>query len=64
MERLWRTIKDEEVYLRACASVSEARAYIGNYIGFYSSRRPHASLDGNTPDQACFNLLAPVAAAA
>ena len=64
VERLWRTIKYEEVYLRAYASVSEARAGIGRYIGFYNSRRPHSSLDGITPDQAYFNPLAPEPAAA
>jgi putative transposase len=52
VERLWRTIKYEEVYLRAYASVSEARASIGRYLGFYNGRRPHSSLDGKTPDQA------------
>ena len=52
VERLWRTIKYEEVYLRAYASVSEARASIGRYLGFYNSRRPHSSLDVKTPDQA------------
>ena len=41
VERLWRTIRYEEVYLRAYASVSEARAGIGQYLGFYNSRRPH-----------------------
>ena len=56
VERLWRTIKYEEVYLRAYASVSEARAGIGRYLGFYNSRRPHSSLDGKNPDQAYFNL--------
>ncbi len=55
VERLWRTIKYEEVYLRAYASVSEARAGIGRYLTFYNSRRPHSSLDGQTPDQAYFN---------
>ena len=63
VERLWRTIKYEEVYLRAYATVPEARASIGRYIGFYNSRRPHSSLDGKTPDQAYRNLLKPVAAA-
>ncbi len=52
VERLWRSIKYEEVYLRAYASVSEARAGIGRYIGFYNGRRSHSSLDGRTPDQA------------
>ncbi len=64
VERLWRTIKYEDVYLRAYASVSDARAYIGNYIGFYNSRRPHSSLDGKTPDQAHFNQPMPEALAA
>jgi putative transposase len=63
VERLWRTIKYEEVYLRAYAPVPEVRASIGRYIGFYNSRRPHSSLDGKTPDQAYFNLLKPMAAA-
>ena len=64
VERLWRTIKYEEAYLRAYASVSEARAGIGRYLGFYNSRRPHSSLDGKTPDQACFNQPTPQAVAA
>ena len=64
VERLWRTIKYEEVYLWAYASVSEARAGIGQYLGFYNSRRPHSSLDGQTPDQAYFNLPKPAAVAA
>ena len=64
VERLWRTIKYEEVYLRAYVGVSEARASIGRYLGFYNSRRPHSSLDGKTPDQAYFNQPMPEAAAA
>ena len=64
VERLWRTIKYEEVYLRAYASVSEARAGIGRYLAFYNGRRPHSSLDGKTPDQAYFNPPMPEAAAA
>ena len=63
-KRLWRTIKYEEVYLRAHASLSEARASIGRYLGFYNTRRPHSSLDGKTPDQACFNGLTPISVAA
>jgi len=57
VERLWRTIKYEEVYLRAYQSVGEARASIGRYLGFYNTRRPHSSLDRQTPDQAYFNPL-------
>jgi len=64
VERLWRTIKYEEVYLRAYASVTEARQSIGRYLTCYNGRRPHSSLDGRTPDQVCFNLLTPLSAAA
>src|SRR3954466_16070015 len=56
VERLWRSVKYEEVYLRAYDSVSEARTSIGRYLDFYNSRRPHSSLDDMTPDQAYFNL--------
>ena len=57
VERLWRSVKYEEVYLRAYDSVSEARASIGRYLEFYNSRRPHQGLDGTTPDQAYFTPL-------
>jgi putative transposase len=57
VERLWRSVKYEEVYLRAYDSVGEARASIGRYLSFYNGRRPHSSLDGTTPDQAYFNSL-------
>jgi putative transposase len=57
VERLWRSVKYEEVYLRAYDTVSEARASIGRYLNFYNGRRPHSSLDGTTPDQAYFNPL-------
>ena len=57
VERLWRSVKYEEVYLRAYDSVSEARASIGRYLDFYNRRRPHSSLDGTTPDQAYFTAL-------
>lgn len=55
VERLWRSVKYEEVYLRAYESVGEARSSIGRYLDFYNARRPHSSLDGRTPDQAYFN---------
>ncbi|MEJ5023698.1 IS3 family transposase [Brucella anthropi] len=64
VERLWRSIKYEEVYLHAYKTVSEARAGIGRYLTFYNSRRPHSSLDRQTPDQAYFNALAPMMVAA
>jgi len=57
VERLWRSVKYEEVYLRAYSSVSEARASIGCYFDFYNRRRPHSSLDGTTPDHAYFTPL-------
>ncbi|SCX34678.1 putative transposase OrfB [Agrobacterium rosae] len=52
VDRLWRSIKYEEVYLHAYKTVSEARVGIGRYLAFYNSRRPHSSLDRQTPDQA------------
>ena len=64
VERLWRTVKYEEVYLRAYASVSEAHASIGRYLGFYNGRRPHSSLGGQTPDQAYLNQPMPIPVAA
>jgi putative transposase len=64
VERLWRTVKYEEVYLRAYASVSDARASIGRYLGFYNGTRPHSSIGGQTPNQAYINQLTPIPAAA
>ena len=64
VERLWRTIKYEEVYLRAYHSVSEARRSLGRYLAFYNRRRPHSSLGGQTPDQAYINQPTPSSAAA
>lgn len=55
VERLWRSVKYEEVYLHAYTSVPEARASLGRYLTFYNSGRPHSSLDRWTPDQAYFN---------
>jgi putative transposase len=51
VERLWGTVEYEEVYLKAYGSVSEARRSFGCYLD------PHSSLDGATPDQACFTPL-------
>ena len=65
VERLWRTIKYEEVYLRAYNTVPEARASLGRYIdGFYNTKRPHSSLDRKTPDEAYFNPLPAIQQAA
>ena len=63
VERLWRSIKYEEVYLKAYETVTEARASIGRYVHFYNTRRPHSSLERSTPDQAYFNWLPQIAAA-
>jgi putative transposase len=58
VERLWRTVKYEEVYLKAYETVSEARKSLGRYLDFYNTGRPHSALDRQTPDQAYFqNLL-------
>jgi putative transposase len=54
VERLWRSVKYEEVYLHAYESVSAARDGIGRYLDLYNRRRPHSSLDGHTPDQAYY----------
>ena len=51
VERLWRSVKYEEVYLRAYETVGEAQSSIGRYLDFYNGRRPHSSLDERTPDQ-------------
>ena len=64
VERLWRTVKYEEVYLRAYDSVSAARESLRRYLKFYNTRRPHSSLDGQTPDQAYLNPSAPIPVAA
>ncbi|MGC2404309.1 MAG: IS3 family transposase [Acidobacteriaceae bacterium] len=63
VERLWRSVKYEEVYLRAYDDVAEARASISRYFDFYNRKRPHSSLDARTPDQTYFDALPLVAAA-
>ena len=63
VERLWRSVKYEEVYLRAYASVAEARTSIGKYLDFYNRTRPHSRLDARTPDRAYFDHPQRVAAA-
>jgi len=62
VERLWRSVKYEEVYVRAHGSVSDARASLGRYLAFCNSRRPHSSIDRKTPDHVYFNT--PLLAAA
>jgi putative transposase len=57
VERLWRSVKYEEVYLKAYDSVSAARTGLSSYLAFYNARRPHSSLDGKTPDEFYFASL-------
>ena len=51
VERLWRSVKYEDVYLKAYETVTEARDWIGTYLDFYNGARRHQSLDRETPDQ-------------
>jgi putative transposase len=64
VERLWRTIKYDEVYLHAYESVSHARASLARFLTFYNERRPHSSLGARTPDEAYFASLPAMATAA
>ena len=57
VERLWKSIKYEEVYLRSYDTVSQARDGIGRYLNFYNGRRPHSSLDAMTPDEYYYQHL-------
>ena len=54
VERLWKSIKYEEVYLHAYDSVSEARRGLERYLIFYNYHRPHSTLDGSTPYEVYF----------
>ena len=56
LERLWKSVKYEEVYLHGYETVSIARKALSQYFDFYNRRRPHSTLDGKTPDMAYFNL--------
>jgi putative transposase len=57
VERLWKSVKYEEVYLHAYDSVAEARQGLQRYFSFYNQRRPHSSLGGRTPDMVYFAAL-------
>ena len=63
VERLWRSVKYEEVYLRAYETVPEARASIAGYFAFYNAPRPHSALDRRTPNEAYFGAPAMAVAA-
>jgi len=64
VERLWRSVKYEDVYLKAYDGVSAARHSLAAYFDFYNARRPHQSHDGRTPDMVYFDSLPPMKAAA
>ena len=64
VERLWRSVKYEEVYLKAYDSVSAARAGIAAYFDFYNRRRPHTAHGGQPPDAVHFGALPAVKQAA
>lgn len=63
VERLWKSVKYEEVYLRAYDTVSDARTGLARYFQFHNIRRPHTALDRRTPDAVYFESL-PLAQAA
>jgi putative transposase len=63
VERLWKSVKYEEVYLHAYETVSAARSGLARYFQFYNTRRPHSALDRRTPDAVYFESL-PLALAA
>ena len=63
VERLWRSVKYEDVYLRAYETPAELRAGLGRYFEFYNSRRRHSALDRRTPDAVYFEQAAPKLAA-
>jgi putative transposase len=64
VERIWRSIKYEEIYLHAYSSVKDARTAIARYLAFYNGLRPHSSLDRQTPDEVYFKAPQPIPAAA
>ena len=63
VERLWKSVKYEEIYLHGYDTVSEVRQALARYFDFYNRRRPHSTLDGQTPDTAYFNQRLLAAAA-
>ena len=59
IERLWKSLKYEEVYLHAYDSVGHAKGALERYLDFYNRRRPHSALNRLTPDQVYFNPSLP-----
>ena len=62
IERLWRGVKYEEVYLRAHEDIRTARASLGRYFEFYNTERRHRLLDRQTPDNVYYQHVANMAA--
>ncbi len=63
VERLWRSVKYEDVYLRAYETPAALRAGLTRYFTFYNARRRHSALDRRTPDEVYFNQVSPGLAA-
>mgnify|MGYP003903272329 CR=1 FL=1 len=64
VERLWRSVKYERVYLRAYGAVSEAKIDVAQYIDWYNCERVHSSIEDRPPEQAYWELLPKIAQAA
>ena len=62
VERLWRSVKYEEVYLKAYDSITDARRSLGQYFAFYNTERRHQSLDRRTPDSVYYESAAKLVA--
>jgi putative transposase len=57
IERLWRSVKYEEVYLHAYTNGTEARTALTRYFSFYNARRSHQALEYRRPDEVYFGVL-------
>lgn len=55
VERIWKSVKYEHVYLHAYENVAEAKLHLAGYFTFYNTQRPHSSLGGRTPNMTYFN---------
>jgi putative transposase len=64
IERLWKSVKYEEAYLKAYNSIAEARCELGAYFEFYNQRRRHQGLDNRTPDEVYYSSRPVIQAAA
>jgi putative transposase len=63
VERLWRSVKYEDIYLHAYDTPAQLRAGLSRYFAFYNARRRHSALDRRTPDAVYFAQATPAAAA-